>query len=214
MQKGILITLEGVDGSGKTAVANALYNRLRQKNLNVIKTREPGGNKIAEQLRSIILDKNNADMSPLTEVLLYQAGRVEHMDKVIKPALKKGDIVICDRFIDSTIAYQYFGRKEEAGFTESDLNFMEELNIRCGCTPDLTFILDVSEKTAKERMNSRGETDRFDEESDKFRKMVRNGYMEIAIRNPERIKVINGETSVNNLVNKIMEYVNKVLKEE
>ena len=214
MKKGILITLEGVDGSGKTAVANALYNRLRQKNLNVIKTREPGGNKIAEQLRSIILDKNNADMSPLTEVLLYQAGRVEHMDKVIKPALKKGDIVICDRFIDSTIAYQYFGRKQEAGFTESDFNFMEELNIRCGCTPDLTFILDVSEKTAKERMNSRGETDRFDEESDKFRKMVRNGYMEIAIRNPERIKVINGETSVNNLVNKIMEYVNKVLKEE
>lgn len=214
MKKGILITLEGVDGSGKTAVANALYDCLKQKNINVIKTREPGGNKIAEQLRNIILDKENAGMNPMTEVLLYQAGRVEHMEEVIRPALEKGVIVICDRFTDSTIAYQYYGRKKEAGFTEDDLKFMEELNLRCGCVPDLTFILDVSETTSKARMNSREEKDRFDDESDDFRRSVRNGYMEIANKNPKRVKVINGETSVNNLVNKIMEYVNKVLKEE
>lgn len=216
MKKGLLITLEGVDGSGKTCVSEALCKKLNQVwKGGCIKTREPGGIKIAEQIREIILDVNNANMNPMTEILLYQAGRIEHIENVIKPALAEGKIVVCDRYIDSTVAYQYYGRIDKSGFTEKDLMLINLMNERTGCIPDLTFVLSVSEETVHKRMNAREQAkDRFDLESDDFRKRVRDGYMKIAEEEPDRVKVLSGEIPVNYIVDNIMACIKAKIGEE
>lgn len=210
LKKGLFITLEGVDGCGKTIASNLLALRLMKQYGDdvVVKTREPGGVDIAEQIRAVLLNKNNTDMHSKTEALLYGAARVEHLDKIIIPALKDGKIVICDRFIDSTVAYQAYGR------IGKEVPFINDLNkIVCGqYMPDLTFVLDISEEEAHRRMRLRNEPmDRFDLESDEFRMRVRNGYNKIAEKEPNRVKIINAEGTPEETVNMIMEYINKTL---
>lgn len=212
MRKNLFITLEGVDGCGKTVASNLLALRLMRKYGDdaVVKTREPGGVDIAEQIRSVILNPKNTDMVSKTEALLYGAARVEHLEKVILPALNEGKIVICDRFVDSTVAYQAYGRKD------MDVKFIHDLNrIVCGNNmPDLTFVLDISEAEAKRRMKLRNEFDRFDLESDAFRMRVRAGYNQIAENEPNRVKVINAEGTPEETVGAIMEIVERYLEDK
>lgn len=211
MEKKLFITLEGVDGCGKTIASNLLALRLMKKYGDdaIVKTREPGGVDIAEQIRAILLNKNNTKMHSKTEALLYGAARVEHLDKVIIPALESGKIVICDRFIDSTVAYQAYGR------IGKEVPFINDLNkIVCGqYMPNLTFVLDISEAEARRRMKLRNEPlDRFDLESEEFRMRVRAGYNNIALKEPERVKIINAEGTPEETVNAIMEIVEKYLE--
>lgn len=211
--KKLFITLEGVDGCGKTIASELLALRLMRKYGDdaVIKTREPGGVDIAEQIRGVLLNKNNTNMHSKTEALLYGAARIEHLDKVIIPALKEGKIVICDRFVDSTVAYQAYGRQN------MDIQFIHDLNkIVCGNhMPNLTFVLDISEDEAKRRMKLRNEPlDRFDLESDAFRMRVRAGYNHIAQNEPERVHVINAEGTPEETVGAIMKIIDKYLEEE
>ena len=210
-KKKLFITLEGVDGCGKTIASELLACRLMEEfgYDSVINTREPGGVDIAEQIRDVILSVKNTGMHPRTEALLYGAARIEHLEKVIIPALNSGKFVICDRFIDSTVAYQAYGRMG------TNVEFIDTLNkIVCGNRmPDLTFVLDISEAEAKKRMRARNKPiDRFDLESDEFRARVRHGYECIAEKEPERVKIINAEGTPDQTVNKMMEIIREKLE--
>mgnify|MGYP001176190250 FL=1 len=178
--KGKFIVIEGIDGCGKTTQIDAIYNwlpssGLMDENSKIIKTREPGGTFFGKKLREILLakDKNN-DPSPLTELLLYAADRAEHVSKIISPELKKNNWVICDRFTDSTLAYQGFGR-------HLDINIIKQLeSIVCqGEKPDITFLLDIS---AEESILRRRDQipDRIESEGIAFLKNVNNGFKKIA----------------------------------
>ena len=183
MRKGLFISLEGPDGSGKSTQISYLADFFREKELDAVFTREPGGTPIGEKLRAIILDKENKEMSDMTEALLYAASRAQHVNQLIKPALEQGRIVVCDRFIDSSIAYQGYGRNLGDG-----VRVINELAIE-GCMPDLTFFLDLDPEIGKSRI-SRDEEDRLESEALAFHRSVYNGYRELAERYRERFITI------------------------
>ena len=200
----MFITLEGVEGSGKTTAAKGLIKILEDEGYEVIYTREPGGNKIAESIRDIILDTNNTDMDPRTESLLYAAARRQHLVDVIKPALVANKIVICDRFIDSSVAYQGYARNIGP-------EFIEEINdfAIAGFRPELTFLIDINPEVGLERINKdkNREINRLDLEEIDFHKSVYNGYHELAVKEPNRIKVIEGERPVVDVVADIYQII-------
>ena len=146
MKKGLFITIEGPDGSGKSTQIEKLRVYLEKKGYKAILTREPGGTEISEKIRNIILDKNNKEMNNMTEALLYAASRAQHVAEVIKPALEMGETVICDRFIDSSIAYQGYGR----GIGEP-VRVINEYAV-AGCMPDITFLLKLDPRIGKGRI--------------------------------------------------------------
>jgi dTMP kinase len=191
--KGFFVTFEGIEGSGKTTQINLFANFLEKNNYDYLITREPGGTFIGDQIRAILLNPKNIKMDPITEIFLYTASRVQHLAELIKPALAAGKIVVCDRFIDSTLAYQGYGR----GIS---INFIEELNrlILDGVEPDLTFLLDIPPEIGvpRARMVKNDSCslngDRIERENMDFHQRVRMGYLRIAAENPERIKIING----------------------
>lgn len=183
MRKGLFISLEGPDGSGKSTQIEYLRNFFRNNNIDAVFTREPGGTAIGEKLRAIILDKNNAEMSDMTEALLYAASRAQHVNELIKPALEQGKVIVCDRFIDSSIAYQGYGRNLGDG-----VRIMNELAIE-GCMPDLTFFLDLDPEIGKSRIRAE-EEDRLEREALAFHKSVYNGYKELAERYKDRFITI------------------------
>lgn len=159
MQKGLFVALEGNDGAGKTTAAQALLKRLKKDGFDVVLSREPGGPVISEQIRSILLDPANKAMNPKTEALLYAASRTQHFYEVIQPALNEGKIVLCDRFLDSSIAYQGYGRN-------LGQNAIEEIN-DFGLNhqrPDLTLFFKVPLSISQKRMEKRGSLDRLDAE--------------------------------------------------
>jgi dTMP kinase len=166
--RGILITFEGVDGSGKSTQARRLVRLLKAQGYPVLFVREPGGTPASEQVRRILLDRR-LDISPISELLLYEAARAHLTERVIIPALTKGTIVVCDRFTDSTVAYQGYGRG-------LDLAFVERLNrvSSAGISPDLTFIFDIDYKTSLSRR--RRQADRLEKESRAFFERVRAGF--------------------------------------
>lgn len=190
MKKGLLITFEGCDGSGKSTQIKLLRNFLTRKNRSVIVTREPGGTGISEKIREIILDRENSEMDWKTEALLYAAGRAQHTEETIRPALAAGKIVLCDRFADSTVAYQGYGR-------DLDIEGMENLNLFAtgGLVPDVTFLFDGSPAVLAGRM-SRRSPDRLEAAGAEFQEKVRRGYLEIAWKNPERFIIINAEKEI------------------
>lgn len=192
----MFISFEGVDGSGKTTQAQLLKNFLENKGNSVLLTREPGGTKVAEAIRNLLLHINNS-ITPMTEAYLYCAARNEHYHKIILPALKNGKIVISDRFYDSTIAYQGAGRK-------LGIDKMIELNQEFifNSRPEITFFLDTPLSVIEERLNKK-EMDRMEKEGLCFLADVRNGYLEIMKREPKRVFPINGslaEDDINRLV--------------
>ena len=193
--KGYFITLEGPDGSGKTTVADAVVDRLNKQGIEVVHTREPGGIDIAEQIRNVILDPKNTTMDAKTEALLYAASRRQHLVEKVFPAVKAGKIVICERFVDSSLAYQGYARS---------IGIDEVLSINLfaidNTFPDLTIYLDVDEQTGLNRLSNRSFKDRLDQESIEFHHRVNEGYKEVLKRYKDRISVVDASQELDKVV--------------
>jgi len=206
MQKGIFITFEGTDGSGKTTQIKLVEDYVREKGYEVVLTREPGGTKVSELIRDLILDPINDEIVPLTEMILYAASRAQHVAQVIKPAIDMGKIVICDRFVDSSYAYQGCGRGV-------DLKIVADVNRVAidGTVPDITFFLDIDPEIAiKRRINSTG-ADRIEQEKIDFHTRVYDGYKKMAMFYSDRIKTIDANKSIKDISSQINEYLKEIL---
>ncbi len=206
MEKALFITFEGIDGSGKSTQVRLLADYLKEKGYNVYITREPGGTPLAEGLRDILLDKETGFLSPLSELFLYLASRREHLDKIIRPHLDKGIIVISDRFVDSSVAYQGSGRG-------LDMAKVDELNMLAtdGQYPDITFLLDLEPEEALSRFSGDRHLDRLESEGAGFLKKIREGYLWISENYPRRVKKINALLTMEAIHSVICEQVNELL---
>lgn len=195
------ISFEGGEGSGKSTVLKLLSDVLKDKGLNVICTREPGGIEIAEQIRNVILDKANVTMDAKTEALLYAAARRQHLVEKVEPALEQGSIVLCDRFIDSSLAYQGYAR----GLGIDEIYTINEFAIG-DSMPSLTLYLDVKPEIGLARIEKDGarEINRLDLESLEFHSKVREGYQKLVKQFPERIKVINAENGIEQVLDDVL----------
>lgn len=192
---GVFMTLEGGEGSGKTTQALRLCQLLTAQGYDVLHTREPGGTLVAERLRSILLDRSDEAIAPETEALLILAARRQHVDHVIRPALTRGKLVVCDRFSDSTIAYQGYAR----GLDLKQLRAMNEWATG-GLTPDLTLLFDVPIGVGLGRRRGQaGGQNRLDLETRRFHSNVRAGFQALAKREPRRIKIINAQPSLDSV---------------
>lgn len=205
MKKSLFITFEGTDGAGKTTQIQLLKKYLSEKGQEVLLTREPGGTAIGEKLRQIILDKANSEMDDVTEAFLYAASRAQHVAQLIRPALDEGRIVICDRFVDSSVAYQGYGRG--LGSCVEEINAIAAAGIK----PDLTFLLKLPPKEGKSRILE-AEQDRLEQEQVDFYEKVCRGYDELALKEPERIVVINASESIEEIAAKIRDKIDSLLK--
>lgn len=183
--KGKFITVEGGEGVGKTTNINYIESLIKERNKQLITTREPGGTALAEAVRDLLLDPAHQGMHPDCELLLMFAARAEHLDKVIRPALERGDWVLCDRFTDATYAYQGYGR----GLPLQRIAELERL-VQGGMRPDLTLLLDVPVEIGMERAGNRSDPDRFEQENLDFFERIRQGYLSRARAEPERFAVI------------------------
>ncbi len=201
-QKGLFISFEGIEGTGKTMQSKLLYEYLNNMGFDVILTEEPGGTKIGLKIRDLLLSVENREMTPITELLLYNASRVQHIKEVILPALDKKAIVITDRFSDSTLAYQGFGRGIDLKLIDSLERIVTE-----GLKPEITFLLDLDVETGLMRNKGINKSDRLELEDVDFHNRVRNGYLQIAAKEPERIKLINASISIKEVQRKISDIV-------
>ncbi|MCI8285468.1 MAG: dTMP kinase [Firmicutes bacterium] len=202
--KGVFITFEGPDASGKTTQIERLRSHLVSKNLDVLVTREPGGTPISEKIRNIILDKENSEMNPVTEALLYAASRAQHVAQVIEPALRTGKIVISDRFLDSSIAYQGYGRG--LGDMVRIINEPAAAEVK----PDLTFLLSGDPATLRSR-RSLQEEDRMDSQQNDFHRTVMKGYINIAESEPGRVRIIDACGQAEVIAREIAEIADSVI---
>jgi dTMP kinase len=180
--RGIFITIEGIDGAGKSTQARMLAERLRARGHDVLLTQEPGGTKLGEHLRRALLD-GSAQVGDAAELLLYVADRAQHVEEVVRPALQQGRTVVCERYADSTLAYQGYGRG-------LDLDFVRRANhfATGGLEPDLTLLLDLPPEIARQRLA--GTPDRLEREEPAFHARVANGYRELARAHPGRIRMV------------------------
>ena len=192
--RGIFITIEGPDGSGKTTALQQVVPRLQQEmNRKVVATREPGGSPIAEKIRSLILDPSHTDMDSRTEALLYAASRRQHLIEKVLPVLESGDVIFCDRFVDSSIAYQGYAR----GIGEEGIREINQFATE-GLEPDVTLYIDVPAEVGIQRIHANldeREYNRLDQEKLAFHEKLRAGYQQLAKANPERIVVVDGTMS-------------------
>ena len=205
---GRLVTFEGIDGSGKSTQVQLLEQELKRIRVQFITFREPGGTNLSEKIREILLDKKNIELSSTAESLLFAAARAQLTTEKIKPALDEGKFVICDRFIDSTIAYQGYGR----GLDINDLEMINNIATD-GLTPDLTFILDINPSKAVERMDTVA-SDRMEATGVDFFRKVREGYHHILEQNPDRCIEINAEQAQKNVFNEINQIILKRFAKE
>ena len=206
MINGKLITFEGIDGSGKSTQIKKLESRLKSLKINYITYREPGGTKLSEKIRQILLDKENMELSSISEGLLFAAARAQLVKEKIRPDLDSGKVVICDRFIDSTIAYQGYGR----GLDIQKLVSINEIATE-GLIPDITFLLDIKPENAFKRIDST-EIDRMESVGINFFKKIRKGYFQIIKDNPERFFLINADRPKVLIENEINEIIDEVIK--
>ncbi len=196
MKKGLFITFEGPDGSGKTTVSTAVVERLQKEGYQVKYTREPGGSKIAEEIRSVILDPKNTEMDARCEALLYAAARRQHLVEKVLPALEEGITVISDRFVDSSLAYQGYGR----GIGMDEVYSINMFAIE-GRLPDKTIYLDIDAKTGLDRINAnRTSLDRLDQESEDFHNLVHKGYEEVVHIYKDRMVIIDASKDVESVI--------------
>ena len=182
--KGMLITFEGNDGAGKTTALESVAAILKEKGYPIEVSREPGGSVLAEKIRELILDVNN-EMDAKTEAYLYAASRREHLVQTILPALQEGKLILCDRYLDSSLAYQGHGRK----LGQKEIEQLNDFGLE-GFRPDYTLFFSLDLETEKERMEMRGEMNRLDLESREFHQRVRDGFTCLCQQNPQRIHVI------------------------
>lgn len=205
----LLITFEGIEGTGKTTQIKKLKDALETQGHSVVLTREPGGTPIGDQIRQIVLDSQNSAIVPECELLLYAAQRAQHVQGLILPALAKGSIVLCDRFTDATTAYQGHGR----GFPKELIAQLNQLTA-AGANPDLTFLLDCEPEAGLKRANTRIEQttsgpreDRFERLAIDFHRKVRQGYLEIAQKEPQRVILLDATADVESLHQQILQRV-------
>ena len=205
MREGYFISFEGGDGSGKSTQIQILREFLEERGYDVILTREPGGTPISEKIRSIILDKANSEMDDMTEALLYAAARAQLVSQVIGPALEEGKVVICDRFVDSSMAYQAYAR----GLGDS----VKTINAFAvgDCMPDLTILLKVNPQVGSSRIGNR-ERDRIELASSDFHKKVYEGYLQLEKLYPERIVGIDAADTIENISGIISERIAGLLE--
>jgi dTMP kinase len=201
----MFITLEGPEGSGKTSHIPHLVESLREKGYIIFPTREPGGTSISEQIRDILHDLKNAEMHPRTETLLYQAARAQIVEQVIRPRLAAGEIVISDRYFDSTIAYQGYGHRQDLEEVRALVNYATG-----GLIPDLTILLDIDVEAGLKRKTLNGaEWNRLDAYTIEFHQRVRAGYLEMARQEPRRWTVVDASGDWEN----VQEALRRVIEE-
>lgn len=205
---GIFITLEGPDGSGKSTVVEQLSQYLKNSNIEYIFTREPGGTEIGEDIRDIILDNKNTNMSPRTEALLYAASRSQHVHEKIKPALEAGKVVLCERFVLSSLVYQGIGR----GLGVIDVKDINDFGIE-GVKPDLTLFFDIDPSISLNRKMVGQDIDRLEMEGINFHKEVYNGYIDLINKYPENVVLIDASKSKEEVFKQVKSEVERILKE-
>ena len=212
-KKSLFVTFEGIEGSGKSYQSRKLYKNLKKRNISAILTREPGGTKSAEKIRRVILDDyfhhdSKEKFNKNTDTLLYLAARNEHIENKIKPAISKKKIVICDRFVDSTLAYQVYGK----GVNKKLVNSVHKY-ILGNIKPDLTFILKVKISKALQRLKNRKRKNRYDKFSKNFYIKVQNAFLKIARKNKKRYFVLDNSKD-SNVIEKIIlkKFLSKLMK--
>ena len=210
-KKGCFITFEGPEGAGKSTQVTLLQTALESRGIECVLTREPGGTPLAEQLRDIVkYHEGDETMVAETELLLFAASRAQHVRNLIKPAIAAGKVVLCDRFYDSTTAYQGYAR-------DLDLNFVRQLNLFAiaGCQPDLTILLDLPPEAGFSRTAVRAETqglnDRLENEALDFHLTVRSAFLTIAEQEPERVKIVSALDTPETIHHNIMELIKNVI---
>ncbi len=212
-KKKLFIVFEGIEGSGKSYQSDKLFKKLKKLKIDTVKTREPGGTKSAELIRNLILkdyfNKTNKDkFDKYTDTLLYLAARNEHVKNIIKPALQKKKIVVCDRFMDSTLAYQVYGKKVKKKFIDNIHNYILQ-NIK----PDLTFILKVSSKSSSLRLKQRKTKNRYDKFPQKFYEKAQRSFLKIA-KNRKNYFVFDSSDNSKLLEEKIFKIIDRYLRKK
>ncbi|MBN2539620.1 MAG: dTMP kinase [Deltaproteobacteria bacterium] len=195
---GVFVTFEGIEGSGKTTQIKKAGDYLKEKGVPFVVTGEPGGTPVGNELRKILLDRTALSLSGRTELLLFAADRAQHIKEVIAPALQRGEIVLCDRFSDATIAYQGYGRKQDIKSVREICDFASQ-----SLVPDMTFLFDISADQGLDRVTDRARRaghvpleDRFEREHLKFHEIIRSGYLALAEEDSDRFKVIDASRDV------------------
>ena len=208
--KGKFITFEGADGGGKSTQVQLSAAWLRERGYEVVTTREPGGTVLAEKVRELVLD-SNLPLNSTSQSLLYLAARSEHVEKVIRPALETGKIVLCDRFSDSTLVYQGLSLGKEL----AELTVLQQLCsfATAGLEPDLTIVLDGRPEVLAKRRELRGVTDRYEQQGLAFQHKLRDGFLTLAKAEPERIKVLNAEGSMEEVAAAVQKAIANLLQE-
>jgi dTMP kinase len=207
---GLFITFEGIDGCGKSTQRDLLAEELKRRGLDVLVTREPGGTAIGEGIRQILVSDASVHIAPSTELLLYVAARAQHVAELIRPALEAGRIVVSDRYTDSTVAFQGYGRG-------LDLKMIATLNrfATADLDPDLTIVFDVDPATARGRLSTRpigGLLGAFDEQHSDFHERMRQGYLKMARNEPSRIRVVDASGAVEETQSKLLALILPMLK--
>lgn len=202
----MFITLEGPEGSGKTSHVPYLVQHLREKGLIVFPTREPGGTSIGEQIREVLHNLKNAEMNPRTETLLYQAARAQFVEQILKPHLSAGEIVLSDRYADSTIAYQGYGHQQNLSQVHALVQYATG-----GLIPDLTILLDLDVDLGLRRKKKGDEWNRLDAYTVEFHERVRAGYKELAKQEPDRWVVVDASRSWNDVQSELRKIIEKKL---
>ncbi len=201
----MFVTFEGIDASGKTTQIEVLERALKEKGYDVVVTRQPGGTMVGQQIRKILLDQDNTDMTPEAEVLLYMADRLQHLREIICPTLKQNKIVLCDRYHDATVAYQGGGR-------ELDLHWLKPIEDQFLLEPDISIWLDISPEESRERLEKRNklqgiENCRLESEDIAFFKRIVTRYNEFCEKEPERFYRVSAEDSRSAIQNKILDII-------
>ena len=204
--KAKFITLEGIEGSGKTSSLKSITDLLDKKNISYVVTREPGGSSIGKELRAILLDPET-EISPEVELMLMLSDRKDHVEKIILPNLEKGNWVVSDRFMDSSIAYQGGGRQLGKKLI---ISLSEYLNLP---QPDLTLLFDLPVETSLSRVKARGELDRFEKEELEFHKRIRNTYLDLAKSNNNRFEIVDSSQKIESMLNNVKQAIEKLLNE-
>ncbi|WP_352420340.1 dTMP kinase [Proteiniborus sp.] len=205
--KGLFITLEGPDGSGKSTIARLLADYLKEKGYDVVTTREPGGTKISEDIRDIILDTNNTNMSYVTEALLYAASRAQHVSQKIRPAIESGKVIICERFVLSSLVYQGIAR----GLGIEKVKEINDFAIQ-GINPDLILFFDIPPDVALKRKTKKNQGDRLEREKLEFHKKVYEGYLSLIDIYKEKINLIDATKTKHNTFQQVKVALDNLLE--
>lgn len=207
--KGLFISLEGIEGTGKSTQTRLLAEYLRQHGRIVVRTAEPGGTPISRRIRELLLSLDSREMDSVTELLLYNAARVQHIREVISPALARGEIVVSDRFSDSTLAYQGYGR----AIDRTMIDALDTIATK-GMKPDLTLLLDIDVEIGLQRNRAINKRDRLELEDVAFHEKVRKGFLEIAAQEPGRVRIIDCSGSIESIQRNITDTVDAFLDQQ